>query len=112
MLKNNVMVNNGMNIRYDFDADVLYLDNGGKVKQSIAIDNVIMDVSEGYSVVALEILNASEELSVEKELLKKVVRANLKTIKRRDCFGASYVIFHPKSKKVLDKARVAIPISY
>ena len=99
-----------MNIHYDADSDILYLDKGGKIKMSISIGNAILDVSEKYQVVALEILHASKELNIPKELLKKIIYAEIKTIQKRDSFGVSYKIFHPKTKEILDKATIGIAI--
>lgn len=58
---------------YDWQNDslLLYVSNDYKYKESIELGkNIILDFDENYVPVALEILNASKELNVEKFQLK------------------------------------------
>ena len=38
-----------MEIKYDYEEDILYLSKPGDFKESVSIGNVIMDISKDYS---------------------------------------------------------------
>lgn len=58
---------------YDIDSDVLWLhiEDDYEYQESISIGNVILDFDENYTPVAVEILDASEVLNINKNSLKR-----------------------------------------
>ena len=70
-------------VDYDEENDVLWVYSGGKVKDSLEIDNFVIDFSSDDGVVGVEIFNASEMISnfvsdkISKEVLSKVKSARL-----------------------------------
>lgn len=72
-----------MKLDYDFENDILYMYGGEKAKDSIQIDDFVIDFSSDDKIVAIEILNASKILSklsetiIKKEMLLKMKNAEM-----------------------------------
>lgn len=64
-------------INYDSEEDILNISKGKGSRASIEVGEFIIDVDSNGFVSALEILNASENLGIEKKLLNKVKKAKL-----------------------------------
>lgn len=62
---------------YDEEEDILFLSKNKKVKASIDIGDFIIDVDAKGFVSGIEILNASENLKVSAEQLKKLQEASM-----------------------------------
>ena len=62
-------------IIYDKNEDILYLSRGRKAKASIEIGDFVIDIDFKGFVSAIEILNASENLGVKPDVLKKIKEA-------------------------------------
>ena len=65
-------------IDYDEENDILYLSSGEKVKDSLQIENFVIDFSSENKIVAIEILDASKILSRLSQL--NIVPASLSKI--------------------------------
>jgi uncharacterized protein YuzE len=59
-------------IDYDEENDDLFISIGEKVKASLDIGDFILDVSHDNLICGIEIMNASENLGVEKDILNKI----------------------------------------
>jgi len=79
-------------IDYDEENDVLYVYSGEKVKDSLEIDNFVLDFSADNKVVGVEIFDASSFLSklnnleVKKENLSNIIRARMQFYQSKELF--------------------------
>lgn len=70
-------------IDFDYENDILYLYLGEKVKDSLQIENFVIDFSQDNKIVAIEILDASKILSelsetdITKDALSKIESAGM-----------------------------------
>lgn len=77
-------------VDYDEENDILYVYTGEKVKDSLEIDNFVLDFSENSKVVGVEIFNASKILSrltltkISKSDLSEIVEASIGFSPSRD----------------------------
>jgi len=66
-------------IDYDYENDVLYIYTGDKVKDSLQIEEFVVDFSTENKVVGVEVMNASQRLSSLSGLkLSKTVLSSVK----------------------------------
>ncbi len=63
-------------IDYDSDNDIFFISDGEKVKASLDIGDFVLDVSHRNLITGIEIMDASENLGIDKKILK-----NIKNIK-------------------------------
>ncbi len=79
-------------VDYDRENDILYVYSGEKVKDSLEIDNFVVDFSHNNKVVGIEIFDASKILSklvlvkINKDILSKVNDATISFYHSRDIF--------------------------
>jgi len=79
-------------VDYDEENDVLWVFVGEKVKDSLEIDNFIIDFSHENKVVGVEILDASEIISklsqteISKEMLSEIKEASINFIQSKELF--------------------------
>ena|SRR3989344_447208 len=59
-------------IGYDSDNDIFFISDGEKVKASLDIGDFVLDVSHKNLICGIEIMDASENLGVPKEILKRI----------------------------------------
>ena len=59
-------------IDYDIDNDIFFVSDGEKVKSSIDIGDFVLDVDHRNLICGIEIMDASENLGIDKEILKNV----------------------------------------
>ena len=59
-------------IDYDSENDIFFISNGDKVKVSIDIGDFVLDVNHSNLICGMEIMDASENLGVGKDVLKSV----------------------------------------
>lgn len=59
-------------IDYDVENDIFFMSNGEKVKNSIDVGDFILDVSQDNLICGLEIMDASENLGVSKDVLNDI----------------------------------------
>jgi len=67
-------------INYDFENDILYMFSGERVKDSLQIENFVIDFSYDNKIVGVEILDASKFLSkiLETHITKQMLKEDLK----------------------------------
>lgn len=104
-------VNSETFFNYDSINDSLFIYKKSKVKGSIDIGDIIIDISIDGKVIGLEILNASEllknlGLKNPKEILKNIKFVKLRATYKRDSIIIFYCIAS-KSKTI--SSSVAIP---
>lgn len=73
-------------IDYDSENDVFYISNGEKVKASLDIGDFILDVSPSNLICGIEIMDASENMGISKNILK-----NIKDIKMTINYKTNHV---------------------
>ena len=79
-------------VSYDEENDVLWVHSGEKVKDSLEVDNFVIDFSHENKVVGVEILDASDIISklsqnkISKEVLSEIKEANISFIQSKELF--------------------------
>lgn len=64
-------------IDYDYESDIFSLSDGQKVKTSIDIGDFVLDVNHSNLVCGLEIMDASENLGISKNVLRSVEKMKM-----------------------------------
>jgi len=59
-------------IDYDSNNDIFFISTGEKVKSSLDIGNFVLDVNHNNFICGIEVMDASENLGVSKEILKNI----------------------------------------
>lgn len=95
-------------IDYDYENDIFSFSNGDNVKASLDIGDFILDVSHKNLICGIEIMDASENLGVSKEMLKDIqnikMSVNYKT-------NHVYVLLIISSKKNSKEINIPIPLT-
>jgi len=79
-------------VDYDHENDILWVYSGEKIKDSLEVDNFIIDFSFDDKVVGIEILDASEIISnlvlskISKEMLSNIKEASLSFYQSKELF--------------------------
>jgi uncharacterized protein YuzE len=86
-------------VDYDEENDVLYVYSGEKAKDSLEIDNFVVDISADNKVVAVEIFNASvfasrlSGIEISKESLAEVKNATMNIYQSKELFYVVIMLF-------------------
>lgn len=95
-------------IDYDAENDIFFISNEEKVKTSLDIGDFVLDVNYNNLISGIEIMDASENLGVLKDMLK-----NIKSVKMAVTYKTNHVyvllmaIFERNNKKV----NISIPLT-
>ena len=73
-------------IDYDSDNDIFFISDGEKVKASLDIGDFVLDITHNNLVSGIEIMDASENLGINKEVLK-----NIKSMRMSVSYKTNYV---------------------
>jgi len=79
-------------VDYDQENDILWVYSGEKIKDSLEIDNFVIDFSHDDKIVGVEIMNASEIVSnlslnkISKDMLAGIKEASLCFYQSRELF--------------------------
>jgi uncharacterized protein YuzE len=79
-------------VNYDYENDILYVFVGNRAKDSLEIDNFVIDFSHENKVVGVEIFNASELISklvlskISKDMLSNIKEASLSFYQSKELF--------------------------
>ena len=92
-------------IDYDSENDIFFLSNVDKVKASVDIGDFILDISHDNLVCGIEIMDASENLGVSKEVLKNVENMKMSVTYKTNHAHVLLMIHFKKEDK-----RVNVPI--
>lgn len=95
-------------IDYDKENDDLFISLGEKVKTSLDIGDIILDVSHDNLICGIEIMNASENLGVDKDILNKI--KNMKMSVRYKT-NHVYVLLMVSFKKGDKDVNMSIPLT-
>lgn len=95
-------------IDYDSDNDIFFISKGEKIKASLDIGDFILDVNNNNFISGIEIMDASENLGISKEVLK-----NIKNIKMSITYKTNhvYVLLIMTFKKNGKEVNVPIPLT-
>jgi uncharacterized protein YuzE len=95
-------------IDYDAENDIFFLSDGEKVKASLDIGDFVLDVSHNNLICGLEIMDASENLGISKEVLK-----NIKSMKMSITYKTNhvYVLLVMNFNKEGKEINVPIPLT-
>ncbi|MBU2522986.1 MAG: DUF2283 domain-containing protein [Nanoarchaeota archaeon] len=74
------MAKSNTKIVYDKEEDILNLSKGSPSQASIEIGDFVLDIDFNGYVSAIEILNASENLNISKEMLENVEKACMRIV--------------------------------
>ena len=94
----------------DFDAinDILFISNGEKVKASLDIGDFVLDVSHKNLICGIEIMDASENLGISKEVLEDIQSIKMSVnYKTNHVYVLLMVIFKKEGKVV----NIPIPLT-
>ena len=95
-------------IDYDYENDIFSVSNGDKVKASLDIGDFILDVSHYNLVCGIEIMDASENLGVSKEVLGNIQNMKMSvTYKTNHVYVLLMIVFKKEGKEV----NIPIPLT-
>ena len=101
-------------IDFDYANDILYLYTDEKVKDSLQIENFVIDFSQDNKIVAVEILDASRILSelsqadVTKDALSKIESAGMSFYRGKELIYILLAIRLPINQASVD-IRIPVP---
>ena len=88
-------------IDYDVENDILFASTGEKSKASLDIGDFILDVSYNNFIEGIEIMNASENLGISKEILKQIQSMKMSvTYKTNNVYVLLMIVFKKGDKEV------------
>jgi uncharacterized protein YuzE len=101
-------------VDYDEENDILYVYSGEKAKDSLEIDNFVLDISADNKVVAVEIFNASVFISklsgikISKKILSTIKNAVMSFYSSKELFYV-FIILPIKINRIERKINLQIP---
>jgi uncharacterized protein YuzE len=95
-------------IDYDSENDILFISNEEKVKASLDIGDFILDVNHNNFICGIEIMDASENLGINKDVLE-----NIRSIKMSVNYKTNYVyvLLMMTFKKEDKEVNIPIPLT-
>lgn len=95
-------------IDYDLENDILFISNEDKIKTSIDIGDFVLDVNNSNFICGMEIMDASENLGVSKEILNNIQSMKMSvTYKTNHAYVLLVISFKKQGKAV----NVPIPLT-
>ena len=95
-------------IDYDYDNDIFFISKGEKVKSSLDIGEFILDVNQNNLICGIEIMDASDNLGMSKEVLSKINNLKMSiTYKTNHVFVLLMIIINKEGKEV----NISIPLT-
>jgi uncharacterized protein YuzE len=95
-------------IDYDSENDILFISNGEKVKASLDVGDFILDVSHANLIGGIEIMDASENLGINKEVLKNIKSMRMSVAYKTNHVNVLLMIIFKKDGK---EVNVPIPLT-
>ena len=101
-------------VDYDEENDILYVYTGEKAKDSLEIDNFVLDISADNKVVGVEIFNASvfasklSGIKISKEILSAVKKAAMSFYQSKELFYV-FIILPIKINGVEKEINLQVP---
>ncbi|MDO8622889.1 MAG: DUF2283 domain-containing protein [archaeon] len=88
-------------IDYDSDNDIFFISTGEKVKASLDIGDFVLDVSHDNLISGIEIMDASENLGITKDILCGIKSMKMSvTYKTNHVYVLLMIIFKKGDKEV------------
>mgnify|MGYP001599690546 FL=1 len=95
-------------IDYDADNDIFFISDGEKVKFSLDIGDFVLDVNHNNLICGIEIMDASENLGISKNVLKSIRNIKMSvTYKTNHIYVLLMMVFKKEGKEV----NVPIPLT-
>ncbi len=95
-------------IDYDSVNDIFFLSSGEKIKSSLDIGDFVLDINSDNFICGIEIMNASENLGIGKEVLGSIKSMKMSVnYKTNNVYILLVILFEKNSKEV----NVQIPLS-
>ncbi|GBE20344.1 hypothetical protein BMS3Abin17_01082 [archaeon BMS3Abin17] len=95
-------------IDYDADNDIFFISDGEKVKASLDIGDFVLDVSHNNLLCGMEIMSASENLGINKDVLSNIKNIKMSiTYKTNNIYVLLMISFNKNKKEV----NVQIPLT-
>lgn len=97
-------------VDYDKEEDILSLSNSDKVKDSVRLEDVIIDFDYNSRIIGIEIINARrffESFNITKDFLDNIASAKLKVNYGTDWFSITVILFSD-SQQPIEKV-ISIP---
>ena len=95
-------------IDYDSDNDIFFISTGEKVKASLDIGDFVLDVSHNDLICGIEIMDASENLGIDKNVLKNIKSMKMSVNYKTDhVYVLLMIVFKQGDKEV----NMPIPLS-
>lgn len=95
-------------IDYDENNDIFFISNGDKVKFSLDIGDFVLDVNQNNLICGIEIMDASENLGISKNILKNIENIKMSiTYKTNHIHVLLIINFKEKEKEV----NIPIPLT-
>ncbi|MEK6862166.1 MAG: DUF2283 domain-containing protein [Nanoarchaeota archaeon] len=95
-------------INYDDENDILFISNGDKVKASIDIGDFVLDVNHNNSICGIEVMDASENLGINKENLKHIPNIKMSVTYNTN---HAYILLMITLKKDSKEVNITIPLT-
>ena len=95
-------------IDYDSENDIFFISDGEKVKTSLDIGDFVLDVNHKNLISGIEIMDASENLGIKKNILKNIKNIKMSvTYKTNHVYVLLMILFKEKGKEV----NIPIPLT-
>ena len=95
-------------IDYDSKNDIFFISDGEKVKTSLDIGDFVLDVNHKNLISGIEIMDASENLGIKKNILKNIKNIKMSvTYKTNHVYVLLMILFKEKGKEV----NIPIPLT-
>jgi len=95
-------------IDYDSENDILLISDGEKVKASLDIGDFVLDVSHQNFICGIEIMDASENLGIAKNILENIRNIKMSvTYKTNHVYVLLMLVFKDREKEV----NIPIPLT-
>ena len=95
-------------IDYDVENDIFFISDGEKVKASLDIGDFVLDVNHENLICGIEIMDASENLGVSKEVLGNIQNMKMSvTYKTNHVYVLLMITFKKEDKEV----NIPIPLT-
>ena len=95
-------------IDYDFNNDILFISDGQKVKSSLDIGDFVLDVNHDNLICGIEIMDATENLGIDKEFLKYIQNIKMSVTYKTNHVHVLLIITFKKEDKEIN---VPIPLT-
>jgi uncharacterized protein YuzE len=95
-------------IDYDADNDIFFISDGEKVKASLDIGDFVLDVSHKNLICGIEIMDASENLGINKADLKHIQNIKMSVTYKTNYVYVLLIVAFKKNEK---EVNVPIPLT-